>query len=240
MLGMTKVVSTLIARKRRDAEATHEALLKAARAIMAESGPEALTVSEVAHRAGVNRTTAYQHFRTREDLMGAVLAQVANETSLMLKTNLSPSQLLDSMTEYFLEHPEIARLWMFQMLQNIQLPNRDGWNRYMKAMSALADSDRAQPGIDPEMLGTILLAAVLVWPLRVRSRSQGEADAKHATQRFTRELKRLLLFGALKPDAWPDLLTAVTTAPDTIPPPTENERQAPDSPRKAIRRSSHS
>ena len=56
-----------------------------------------------------------------ESLMGAVLAQVANETSLMLKTNLSPSQLLDSMTEYFLEHPEIARLWMFQMLQNIQL-----------------------------------------------------------------------------------------------------------------------
>jgi AcrR family transcriptional regulator len=138
---MAKVVSTLTARKRRDAEATHDALLKAARAMMAESGPETLTVSEVAHRAGVNRTTAYQHFRTREDLMGAVLAQVANETSLMLKTDLSPSQLLDSMTEYFLDHPEIARLWMFQMLQNIQLPNRDGWNRYMKAMCTLAAVD---------------------------------------------------------------------------------------------------
>lgn len=237
---MAKVVSTLIARKRRDAEATHEALLKAARAIMAESGPEALTVSEVAHRAGVNRTTAYQHFRTREDLMGAVLAQVANETSLMLKTDLSPSWLLDSMTEYFLNHPEIARLWMFQMLQNIQLPNRDGWNRYMKAMRALADSDRAQPGIDPEMLGTILLAAVLVWPLRVRSRSEGEADAKRATQRFTRELKRLLLFGALQPQAWPDLLTAVTTTPDATPTPAENEQRAPNFPRKAIRRSSRS
>lgn len=237
---MAKALSTLGARKRRDAEATHEALLKAARAMMAESGPEALTVSEVAHRAGVNRTTAYQHFRAREDLMGAVLAQVANETSLMLKTDLSPSQLLDSMTEYFLDHPEIARLWMFQMLQNIQLPNRDGWNRYMKAMRTLAASDRAQPGIDPEMLGTILLAAVLVWPLRVRSRVEGETDAKRATHRFTRELKRLLLFGALKPDAWPDLLTAVTTAPATIPTPAESHQQAPASPSKTTRRSSHS
>lgn len=236
---MAKVLSTLAVRKRRDAKATHEALLKAARAMMAESGPEALTVSEVAHRAGVNRTTAYQHFRAREDLMGAVLAQVADETSLMLKTDLSPSQLLDSMTEYFLEHPEIARLWMFQMLQNIQLPNRDGWNRYMKAMRALAASERAQPGIDPEMLGTILLAAVLVWPLRVRSRSEGDADATRATHRFTRELKRLLLFGALQPQAWPDLLTAIATTPDAIPTPTENEQRAPDSPSKASRRSSH-
>lgn len=236
---MAKVLSTLAVRKRRDAEATHAALLKAARAIMAESGPEALTVSEVAHRAGVNRTTAYQHFRTREDLMGAVLAQVANETSLMLKTDLSPSQLLDSMTEYFLDHPEIARLWMFQMLQNIQLPNRDGWNRYMKAMRTLAASEHAQPGIDPEMLGTILLAALLVWPVRVRSRPGGELDTKRATQRFTRELKRLLLFGALKPQAWPDLLAAVTTTPDATSTSTENDHRASDSPSKATRRSSH-
>lgn len=214
---MAEIGPPLTVRKRRDAEATHDTLLKAARAIMAESGPEALTVSEVAHRAGVNRTTAYQHFRAREDLMGAVLAQVANETSLMLKTDLPPSQLLDSMTEYFLEHPEIARLWMFQMLQNIQLPNRDGWNRYMKAMRTLAASDHAQPGIDPEMLGTILLAAMLVWPLRVRGRPEGEADVKRSTRRFTHELKRLLLFGALKPDAWPDLLAAINTVPDAVP-----------------------
>ena len=34
------------------------------------AGPEALTVSSVARAAGLNRTTAYQHFRTRDELVG--------------------------------------------------------------------------------------------------------------------------------------------------------------------------
>ena len=55
--------------RRRDPRATYEAALRT----MAEHGPEVLSVSEVAHRAGVNRTTAYQHFRTRERLVVAVI-----------------------------------------------------------------------------------------------------------------------------------------------------------------------
>ena len=207
---MAKSPSTPTVPRRRDAEANHATLLKAARMLMAESGPEAFTVSEVAHRAGVNRTTAYQHFRTREDLIGAVLVELSNETSLMLKAKLPPSQLIDHMTDYFLDHPEIARLWMFQMLLDIQLPSREGWNRYMKAMRNMAASEQAQAGIDPEMLGHILVAAILVWSLQARNGPEGAAGAKKATRRFTKELKRLLLFGAFKPEAWPDLYAAVS------------------------------
>src|SRR5438309_1767095 len=52
------------ARKRRprDPEGTREAILEAARTRLAADGPEGLSLSEVAHLAGVNRGTAYQHF----------------------------------------------------------------------------------------------------------------------------------------------------------------------------------
>jgi len=196
-------------RRRRDPQATREAIVAAARAMMAERGPEALTVSDVAHRARVNRGTAYQHFRTRDDLIDAVMARLADEATRMLITEVQPDDRIDHMVAYFLRHPEIARLWMFQILANIQLPNRDGWNRYMNAMRALASSSRAQPGIDPEMLGHILLAAILVWSLRARTGPRGEAGAVDATRRFTRELKRLLLFGVMRPERWPDLVAAV-------------------------------
>ncbi|MBI1817048.1 MAG: TetR/AcrR family transcriptional regulator [Deltaproteobacteria bacterium] len=205
---MAQVVR-LGARRRRDPEGTYEEIVAAARAMMAERGPEALTVSDVAHRAGVNRTTAYQHFRTRDDLVGAVMARLADETSRMLTADIAPGDRIDHMVEYFLQHPEIARLWMFQMLANIQLPNRVGWTRYMKAMQTLASSDRTQPGIDPEMLGHILLAAILVWSLRGRSGTKDEGGSAAATRRFTRELKRLLLYGVMCPERWPEMAAAV-------------------------------
>ncbi len=143
---MAKSPSTPTVPRRRDAEATHVALLKAARMLMAESGPEAFTVSEVAHRAGVNRTTAYQHFRTREDLIGAVLAELSNETSLMLKAKLPPSQLIDHMTDYFLDHPEIARLWMFHLLTG-RSRAREGWGDFIESLERMATGSRAQSRI---------------------------------------------------------------------------------------------
>ena len=65
--------------RRSDFEDSRRRILAAARLILAERGPEALTVSEVAHRSGLNRTTAYQHFRTRDALAAAVTAELGEE-----------------------------------------------------------------------------------------------------------------------------------------------------------------
>jgi AcrR family transcriptional regulator len=52
-----------------------EALLKAAIRLIAEVGPTAFTLREVARRAGVSHNAPYRHFRDRDDLMAAVAAQ---------------------------------------------------------------------------------------------------------------------------------------------------------------------
>ncbi len=54
---MAEVLARETPRRRRDPEGTYEAIIAAARAMMAERGPETLTVSDVAFRAGVNLTT---------------------------------------------------------------------------------------------------------------------------------------------------------------------------------------
>lgn len=66
-------------RRRSDFDRNRERLLVAARLLVAERGPDSLTISEVAHRAGLNRTTAYQHFRTRDALVTAVLEAMGDE-----------------------------------------------------------------------------------------------------------------------------------------------------------------
>jgi hypothetical protein len=59
------------------------------------------------------------------------------------------------------------------------------------------------------------VATPLVWSLWA---SQGTGDAAaRDVGRFARELKRLLLFGVMKPEAWPEMVAEVTGAPPARP-----------------------
>src|ERR1700734_2406244 len=66
-------------RRKRDPEGTREAILEAAREVLAQDGKEGVSVAQVAQRAGVNRGTAYQHFQTREQLIDATAAWVSDK-----------------------------------------------------------------------------------------------------------------------------------------------------------------
>ena len=56
-----------------------EELLGAAIRLIAEVGPTAFTLREVARRAGVSHNAPYRHFRDRDDLLAAVAAQGFHE-----------------------------------------------------------------------------------------------------------------------------------------------------------------
>jgi AcrR family transcriptional regulator len=168
---------------------------------MAERGPQGLSVSEVAHRAGVNRTTAYQHFRTREQLIAAVIGRASQEVKHILESEMPLEGRIDQVVELHARRPEIARLWLFHILSDAELPEDRPWQRFLESMRTLAASDRARPGIDPEMLACILLGATLVWSLLSERGAAGEVGADDTTARFARELKRLLACGVLKTEA---------------------------------------
>jgi AcrR family transcriptional regulator len=52
-----------------------QTLLDAAVALIAEVGPQAFTLREVARRAGVSHNAPYRHFQDKDDLLSAVAAQ---------------------------------------------------------------------------------------------------------------------------------------------------------------------
>jgi AcrR family transcriptional regulator len=73
-----------------------EALLEAAIRLIAEVGPNAFTLREVARRAGVSHNAPYRHFRDRDDLMAAVAAQGFRElTEAMVEAAGERSDALD-------------------------------------------------------------------------------------------------------------------------------------------------
>src|SRR5215472_9129433 len=73
-----------------------EALLEAAVRLIAEVGPTAFTLREVARRAGVSHNAPYRHFHDRDDLMAAVAAQGFRElTQAMIEAAAAKSDPID-------------------------------------------------------------------------------------------------------------------------------------------------
>lgn len=188
-------------RRPRDPAATRAAILDAARAIAAERGPEALTISDVAHRAGVNRVTLYQHFRTREDLIGAVIARVSDDVTHMLETQAPPGDGIRFMLDFMGDHPEVGRLWAYGFLSAVPVQDRGGWERYLRGIREFAESDKAAVGIDTEMFARILQFAVILWSVHASASFANADDRREQTARFHKELDRLLCFGAVRPGA---------------------------------------
>ncbi|MBW2287561.1 MAG: TetR/AcrR family transcriptional regulator [Deltaproteobacteria bacterium] len=194
--------------RRRDPLSTREAILCAARELVAERGPEGMTISEVAHRAGVNRGTAYQHFRNRGELATAVHDWFGGTLAMLLSSDLPVSERIDRFLEFIVGHPEYARLWIDEMLS---IPNgrpNESWKTFVAALEVFAESIGAQPGIDPERLGRILVSAPLVWSLWA-NRAVTEEDRSLEVRHFSHEIKRMLLFGVLNPEAWPEMVAEV-------------------------------
>lgn len=63
-----------LARKEKRHEGRREAILEAARRVLAEGGLEGLTLAAVAHAADLSKPALHYYFPTREDLVGALTA----------------------------------------------------------------------------------------------------------------------------------------------------------------------
>jgi AcrR family transcriptional regulator len=184
---------------RSDAKASHKALVAAARDLFAERGPDGLTIVEVAKRAGLNRSTAYQHFRSREELSQAVAEEFATELRELLQEPRGLAEQIDFFVHYFEDHPHIARLWMYHLLADESRPRR-GWEPYLDSLDRISNSPKSLPGIDAEMLGVIGLTSSLVWSVMSRQRGGSKKAAAEETNRFAGELKRLFMAGTRKPE----------------------------------------
>jgi AcrR family transcriptional regulator len=204
--------------RRSDFERNRQRLLSAARQLVAEHGPDALTVSEVAHRAGLNRTTAYQHFRTRDELVSAVLDAMSDELQSGLAEPHSAPELIDRMGRALTDQREIARLALHLLMSGDPLPRR-GWGRFVAHLGTVTRGSRTQDGVDAEMLAHILVGTWLVWSLRAHA-EYDEAEVPAATARLTRELKRLFLYGLFRPERMPDLV-------DSLRPPRARKKEQP-------------
>ena len=147
-------------RRARNPDGTREAILEAAREVLAQDGKEGLSVSLVARRAGVNRGTAYQHFQTREQLIEATTqwvsdklfhavygdhAEVRGESADSIGIKLVTEHLAD----FAMENPELGRAWLFELLSSRRPASDRFWRAMNRASSNSPRPSMRSPGSTP-------------------------------------------------------------------------------------------
>jgi AcrR family transcriptional regulator len=204
-------------RRRRNPEATREVILAAARTVLASDGPDGLSLSKVAHLAGINRGTAYQHFETREDLINATVESVSEhlldtvfgepdeDGNLPDPAKRPVYEVISSMVDFAMENPELGRIWLFEVLSSDNPGEDPFFKQFEKATEAMARSEISEQGIDTEVLSVLMLAGYFLWPIWVRGRARSEKERKALAQRMRREVLRLSLHGTLRAEAVPQL-----------------------------------
>ncbi len=203
-------------RRKRDPKGTREAILEAAREILARDGKEGLSVAQVAQRAGVNRGTAYQHFQTREQLIEATTAwvsenlyravfgdpDIARDQSV---ATIDPMALTEHIVEFAMANPELGRAWLFELLSAQRPASDQFWRKYESNFDKFARTDAAQPGIDVEVASIITLTSSFLWPVWARAHARTVKERQQMAKRFARELLRFSLHGSMRPEKYAEL-----------------------------------
>jgi AcrR family transcriptional regulator len=202
-------------RRKRDPAGTREAILQAARKVLAHAGKEGLSVAEVAQRAGVNRGTAYQHFQTREQLIEATAAWVSDKlyravfgypaAGRQSVGNVSPKAVIEHLAAFAMENPELGRVWLFELLSSQRPASDRFWQQYRSSFETFAKTELAQPNIDTEVACVLSLAGAFLWPVWARSHARSAKQRQELAQRYSSEVLRLSLHGTLRPEEFGEL-----------------------------------
>ncbi|WP_317929746.1 TetR/AcrR family transcriptional regulator [Halioxenophilus sp. WMMB6] len=198
-------------KRRRNPEQTRESILLVAGKLMAKDGPEGLSVSKVAQLAGVNRGTAYHHFKTREQLVQETMSWVSGKLTKGIfgspedPIKLDPHEATEKLARFAMEYPDFARVWLFEIMTSKE-PGKDPfWSRFLKNLEYYIGAGLAKPDIDREVYAVIMLVGTVMWPVWARAKTSDKKELEQLTQRFIKEVMRLSLHGSLIPEKFSNL-----------------------------------
>jgi AcrR family transcriptional regulator len=143
-----------------------DAVLGAATDLFAERGPDAVTVREVADRAGVNHALIHRHFGTKEELLQAVLGQ-AVERMAEVGQQVSDSKDLAMLVGAMLRERVAIRLLGWALLSGYPVEKIWPDTPAIRRVQAVLENERPEGATgDPQMavsMATALIAGFIVF-----------------------------------------------------------------------------
>ena len=154
-----------IIRKRLSPEESREAAIEAARALLVEEGPQAVTLKAVAARIGRTHANLLHHFGSAADLQRALIKHLADKITAQIgaaakrarETDQNPREVVDMTFDAFARDAGAMASWM------ILTGNQDALDPILEAIHNLVEElseghKHDGPSIHEETLQLVLTA----------------------------------------------------------------------------------
>ncbi|MCW1402096.1 TetR/AcrR family transcriptional regulator [Novosphingobium sp. MW5] len=180
-------------KRNRGFEETHQSLIETAVRLLSEKGVEALSVSALAREAGINRTTVYYHFPSREAMIAAVKEWSSGELAKGMDTGTSRFDRMAAINQFVLANPELIKLWIDDFIAPGDIRDRyPRWDDLVSGMAkSLSEASRGEE-VDAEVYSVMLLASAIIGPRIMHNSVTPDADPAEVNARFMAEYRRQL------------------------------------------------
>lgn len=188
-------------RRNKGFDDTHQQMIETAVRLIAEKGIDALSIASLTRAMGINRTTAYYHFETREALLEAVKVWSLEQLTKGLSLSLPQQERVDFVTRFVLENPDLIKLWINDFISVGDIRERYPlWDTLVKGTAAAFANRLPEEKVDAEVYCVLLLASAFIGPLVFKNSVAPECDIDTVVKRFRHEHQRLLKHDALLVD----------------------------------------
>lgn len=180
-------------RRNKGFDETHREMIETAVRLISEKGAEALSIAALAREMGINRTTVYYHFDSREALLAAVTDWATEQLAKGMDLTMSQPERTSHISRFVLENPELIKLWIEDFVSGRNI--RDCYTRWDELVGGIQRNfDAAMPEqkVDAEVYCVMMLASAIIGP-RVFANSVRPGDNIDAiVEKFVREEQRTL------------------------------------------------
>jgi AcrR family transcriptional regulator len=177
---------------------THQQMIDTAVRLISQKGAEALSNAAVARAMGINRTTVYYHFDSREALLKAVRIWSAEQLSRAFSQQAPQHQRIDFITHFVLENPELIKLWIEELLAPGDIrQSYPFWDALVSGIKSSSAGKGSHAAVDAEVYSVMLLTSAIIGPRVFRNRVAPQEDTESIVRRFREERQRLLRQEAL-------------------------------------------
>ena len=174
-------------------EDTHQELIKSAIKLIADKGVDALSIAALAREMGINRTTVYYHFDSREALIREVKAWSTKQLADAFIQDSPREDRIEHIYEFVLENPELQKMWIDDFLSEGDIRDRyPHWDELVDGISDLFKGTDREGVIDPEVVCINLLTIAFINPRIYKNSVRPEATNEEIVKRFKAENLRLL------------------------------------------------
>lgn len=179
-------------RRNKGFEETHREMIETAVRLISEKGADALSIAALSRAMGINRTTVYYHFDSREALLHAVTSWATEELAKGMDVEAaSLNERIGHISRFVLENPELVRLWIDDFVDGGNI--RDSYLPWDDLVGGMAKSFKALgQDVDAEIYCVMLLSASIIAPRVYKRGIRPDEAEEDIVARFVKEHQRVL------------------------------------------------